>query len=104
MTNPELQASDRARAAAYKISGLDYGGWNIPGVESRDGEAIESHLASIIETTCHLKELEAVADAAREYTTERSYQNVEACRKDQDRLEQILLDSLATLDAAKEGE
>ena len=39
-----------------------------------------------------------VIEAARDYTTERNYQNVEACHKDQDAREKVLLDALAALD------
>lgn len=54
---------------------------------------------------CHSPEANAlerakdqVIEAAKEYTKLREYQNVDACRKDQDRLEKVLLDALAALD------
>lgn len=51
-----------------------------------------------------LTDLERVAAAAREYTTERSYYSREACVKDLDRLENNLLDALAALAPRRTGE
>ena len=39
--------------------------------------------------------LPGLVNAVREYTKERDYQNVAACKKDQDRLEKLLLAELA---------
>lgn len=39
--------------------------------------------------------LPALVNAVREYTTERTYKNVSACKKDQDRLETLLLAELS---------
>ena len=39
--------------------------------------------------------LPALVNTVREYMTERTYQNVSACKKDQDRLEKLLLAELS---------
>lgn len=41
-----------------------------------------------------------VLEAARDYTTERQYQNVQACREDQDRREGILIAAIHAADGA----
>lgn len=51
-----------------------------------------------------IKAVEELADAVKSYTTERDYQNVEACRKDQDRLENIMLEKLKSVRALLEEE
>lgn len=43
---------------------------------------------------------EKLAEAGREYTKTREYQNVSACKEDQDRLEGILIAQIHALDAA----
>jgi hypothetical protein len=48
--------------------------------------------------------VEAHIQAIKDYTTERQYQNVEACRKDQDRLERRVVETAAALRAELEAQ
>lgn len=86
MTKPELQASERAVKAAIEIRGLSSSPLPL------------DDLAQIIETTCHLKELEAVVSAARQWNL--------AAKSSTDSKEWIarkaMIEALKSLDAAKE--
>lgn len=60
MTKPELQASERAKRAAEAISiGL---------TDQSFRRQIVQNTAEVIETTCHLRELEAVVEALKPFT------------------------------------
>ena len=56
---------------------------------------------TVAEMGPQLRLADALLKAVDEYTTEREYQNVAACRKDQDRLEQVLLDEAQAYRAAR---
>lgn len=82
MTKPELQANEGAMRAAEALN------------DNLLDNCTDQDVAQIIETTCHLKELEAVARTARDYVNDFKPVNCESVE---------LRRALQNLDAAKEG-
>ena len=60
----------------------------------------QEKLAAVRSLRAMLALAEKVIEAAREYTKTRSYQNVQSCREDQDRLEGRLIAQIHAYDAA----
>lgn len=90
MTKPELQASERAMRAAEEV----YKSLISP-ISIQPESAFSDRIASIIETTCHLRELERVCEVAQALMDDSAVNARPGLHE--------LRQALATLDAAKEG-